>query len=200
SISSACRALPLALAMRSLQREIIRCDPDWKNGCYEPDEEPKNGMVLARKLGLMSYRAGEEWNQRFTRARVDPKSRSNRKFGIEFEVESYLDYNAHKFVDLFDANCYLYLSRAMDLFDVAEHGGSVNAGLAKIHAKKTLIIGVETDILFPIEQQEEIYNGIKKAGRKVEFAHLPSIKGHDAFLIDEELFAPVMRKFFSEID
>ena len=199
TISSACRSLPLALAMRSLQREIVRCDPDWKNGCYEPDEEPKNGMVLARKLGLMSYRAGEEWNQRFNRARVDASKKGEGKFGIEFEVESYLDYNAHKFVDMFDANSYLYLSRAMDIFDVAEHGGSVNAGLAKIHAKKSLVIGVDTDILFPIEQQEEIYNGIKKAGRNVEFAHLPSIKGHDSFLIDEERFAPVMRKFFIEI-
>ncbi len=200
TISAACRALPLAIALRSLQREIVRCDPDWKSGCYEPDEEPKHGMVLARKLGLMSYRAGEEWNQRFSRARVDPKRRSKDKFGIEFEVESYLDYNAHKFVNTFDANSYLYLSRSMDLFDVAEHGGSVNAGLAKIHAKKTLVIGVETDILFPIEQQEEIYNGIEKAGRTVEFARPQSINGHDSFLIDEEHFAPIMRRFFSDID
>jgi len=200
TISSACRSLPLAIAMRSLQREIVRCDPDWKNGCYEPDEEPKNGMVLARKLGLMSYRAAEEWNLRFSRARVDSKRQTKDKFGIEFEVESYLDYNAHKFVDEFDANSYLYLSRAMDLFDVAEHGGSVNAGLAKIHAKKTLVIGVKTDILFPLEQQEEIYNGINKAGRNVEFVRLPSINGHDSFLIDEEHFAPVVQKFFAEID
>ncbi len=199
TISGACRSMPLAIAMRSLQREIVRCDPDWKNGRYELDEEPKNGMVLARKLGLVSYRAAEEWNERFNRARVDPSRRSKNKFGVEFEVESYLDYNAHKFVENFDANSYLYLSRAMDLFDVAEHGGSVNAGLAKIHAKKTLVVGVDTDILFPVQQQEEIYNGIKNAGRNVQFEHIESNKGHDAFLIDEELFSPVLRKFFAEI-
>lgn len=199
TISSACRALPLAVAMRSIQREIVRCDPDWMGGRYEPDEKPKNGMTLARKIGLVSYRAGEEWNQRFNRARVDSKRKNRDKFGIEFEVESYLDYNAHKFVDTFDANSYLYLSRAMDWFDVAEHGGSVNAGLAKIHSRKTLVIGVETDILFPVKQQEEIFNGMDKAGRNVEFVRLPSIKGHDSFLIDEENFAPVIQKFFSEI-
>ncbi len=199
TISGACRALPLAIAMRSLQREIVTCDPDWKSGCYEPDEEPKRGMVLARKLGLVTYRAAEEWNVRFNRARVEPSRRSKEKFGIEFEVESYLDYNAHKFVETFDANSYLYLSRAMDLFDVAEHGGSVNAGLAKIHAKKTLVVGVDTDILFPIQQQEEIYNGIKKAGRNVQFERIASNKGHDAFLVDEEQFSPVLRKFFAEI-
>ncbi len=199
SISGACRSLPLAIAMRSLQREIVRCDPDWNNGCYALDQEPKRGMILARKLGLVSYRAAEEWNQRFNRARVDTSRRSDDKFGIEFEVESYLDYNAHKFVENFDANSYLYLSRAMDIFDVAEHGGSVNAGLAKIHAKKTLIVGVETDILFPIQQQEEIYQGIKKAGRDVVFERIASNKGHDAFLIDEELFSPVIKEFFDEI-
>ena len=87
----------------------------------------------------------------------------------------------------------------MDLFDVAEHGGSVNAGLAKIHAKKSLVVGVDTDILFPIQQQEEIYNGIKKAGRDVQFERIASNKGHDAFLIDDELFSQVLAKFFAEI-
>ena len=199
TISSACRSLPLALAMRSIQREIVRCDPDWQGGNYEPAAQPKNGMVLARKLGLVSYRAGEEWNQRFNRARVRSEDKGKSMSGVEFEVESYLDYNAHKFVDAFDANSYLQLSRAMDWFDVADHGGSVNAGLAKIHSKKTLVIGVETDILFPIGQQEEIFNGLHKAGRNVEFVRLPSIKGHDSFLIDEENFAPVLENFFSGI-
>lgn len=200
TISSACRSLPLAIAMRSIQREIVRCDPDWREGRYDSEKEPKRGMTLARKIGLITYRAGEEWNQRFNRARVGMEYKDRDKFGIEFEVESYLDYNANKFVDSFDANSYLYLSRAMDWFDVAEHGGSVNAGLAKIHSKKTLVIGVETDILFPIKQQEDIFFGIQKAGRSVEFVRLPSIKGHDSFLVDEENFAPVVQKFFSEID
>lgn len=196
TISAATRALPFTIAMRSLQREIIRCDPGFKQGRYKPDEEPACGMVLARKLGLMSYRAAEEWHQRFNRARVAPERRSKERFGIEFEVESYLDYNARKFVKTFDANSYIYLSRAMDLFDVAEHGGSVNAGLVKIQAKSSLVIGVETDILFPIQQQQEIADGIQKSGRPVEFVQLDSINGHDSFLVDEAHFAPVMRAFF----
>lgn len=196
TISAATRALPFTIAMRSLQREIIRCDPGFKQGRYKPDEEPACGMVLARKLGLMSYRAAEEWHQRFNRARVAPERKSKERFGIEFEVESYLDYNARKFVKTFDANSYIYLSRAMDLFDVAEHGGSVNAGLAKIQAKSSLVVGVDTDILFPIQQQQEIAEGIQKSGRPVEFVQLDSINGHDSFLVDEAHFAPVMRAFF----
>ena len=198
TISAATRALPFTIAVRSLQREIIRCDPDFQGGKYPLDQEPKNGMVLARKLGLMSYRAAEEWHQRFNRARVSPDRKSSERFGVEFEVESYLDYNAHKFVQTFDANSYLYLSRAMDLFDVADHGGSVNAGLAMIQAKRSLVIGVETDILFPVHQQQEIADGIQKSGRPVEFVQLDSINGHDSFLVDEAHFAPVIREFFEQ--
>ncbi len=198
SISAATRALPFTIAVRSLQREIIRCDPAFKNGLYDQNEVPTSGMVLARKLGLMSYRAAEEWHQRFNRARVSADRKSDDRFGVEFEVESYLDYNAHKFAKTFDANSYLYLSRAMDLFDVADHGGSVNAGLAMIQTKSALIIGVETDILFPLHQQQEIADGIGKTGRPVEFVQLNSINGHDSFLVDEVHFAPVMRKFFEQ--
>jgi len=198
SISAATRALPFTIAMRSLQREIIRCDSNWNNGHYYSDQEPENGMLLARKLGLVSYRAAEEWHQRFDRARVNKERRKGEPFEIEFEVESYLDYNAKKFVGNFDANSYLYLSRAMDWFDVADHGGSVNAGLAKIHVKKALIIGVTTDILFPIGQQKEIAEGLIKAGRNVQFVSFDSINGHDAFLVDRDHFSPVISDFFAQ--
>lgn len=196
SISAATRALPFTIAIRSLQREIIRCDPNWNSGSYALDAEPSCGMVLARKLGLMSYRSAGEWRQRFNRARIPTERRTNKVFDIEFEVESYLDYNARKFVSQFDANSYLYLSRALDLFDVAEHGGSINAGLARIHARRSLIVGVNTDILFPLEQQREIAEGLKKAGRAVELVELESNYGHDSFLIDANSFAPVCRNFF----
>ena len=199
-ISSACRALPFTIAMRSLQREIVRCDPGWKGGNYAITEEPLKGMTLARKLGLMSYRAAEEWRQRFSRARVDAKRRSGEPFGMEFEIESYLDYNADKFARNFDANSYLHLSRAMDWFDVADHGGSVNAGLARVHARRTLVVGVTTDILFPVEQQQQIVAGLSKGGRDVVYEELHSIYGHDSFLVDAESFAPIIAAFFRGCD
>ena len=195
SISAATRALPFTIAMRSLQREIIRGDCDWNNGHYYDSGEPLSGMALARKLGLVSYRAAEEWRRRFDRTRIVKERRSGKPFELEFEVESYLDYNAQKFTHNFDANSYLYLSRTMDWFDVADHGGTVNAGLSKIQVKKALIIGVTTDILFPIEQQREIAGGLQKAGVNVEYAEIDSISGHDAFLVDTEHFSPVIKHF-----
>jgi homoserine O-acetyltransferase/O-succinyltransferase len=197
SISAAARALPFTIMIRSLQREIVRNDPMWKHGRYSPDAEPVQGMLTARKLGLLSYRASQEWLQRFNRMKVPYERRGADKFGIEFEIESYLDHNARKFAEIYDANSYLYLSRAMDLFDVAEHGGTLNAGLAKIRARRSLIIGVQTDILFPVEQQIELAEGLRKAGREVDFHNLPSINGHDSFLIDKAHFAPVLSDFFA---
>lgn len=195
-LCTAVHALPFAIAVRSLQREVLRSDPAWSGGDYPPDREPYEGMRLARKLGLMSYRSASEWDQRFGREPVKG-DRPSQSFGIEFQVESYLEANARKFIGSFDANCYLYLSRSMDWFDVADHGGTVEAGLSRIEAARTLVIGVETDILFPLRQQKEIVDVLRELGREVHLETLSSLQGHDAFLVDEERFAPVLRRFLS---
>ena len=88
----------------------------------------------------------------------------------------------------------------MDLFDIAEHGGSVNAGMAKIKVKKALVIGVTTDILFPPQQQREIAESLKATGTDVEHVEIDSKNGHDAFLVDEEHFSPVVEKFLSDLE
>lgn len=199
SISGAARALPFAIAIRSLQREAIRKDPAWRLGKYPSDVEPVMGMRIARKLGLISYRSAKEWKERFGRERIDVCDINDGPFGIEFEVENYLEAHANKFVGTFDANCYLYLSRSMDLFDVAEHGGSLEAGLSRIRAKKSLLVGVETDILFPLEQQAEIARTLEKLGRDVRFAPLPSVQGHDAFLVDYDRFMPTVGDFLAGV-
>jgi homoserine O-acetyltransferase len=198
TISSAARATPFAIAIRSVQREAIRSDPLWRGGDYEPPG-PVNGLRVARKLGLITYRSAAEWRQRFSRERVDVRAAGAGPFDVEFEIEAYLEMHAQKFVGTFDANCYLYLSRSMDLFDVAEHGGSVEAGLRRIQARRSLVVGVESDFLFPIDQQEEIAAVLEKAGRDVQLARLPSIQGHDSFLVDYERFVPTVGSFLREV-
>jgi homoserine O-acetyltransferase/O-succinyltransferase len=198
TISSAARATPFAIAIRSVQREAIRSDPQWRRGDYDAPG-PVNGLRVARKLGLITYRSAAEWRQRFSRERVDVRAPGSGPFDVEFEVEAYLEMHAQKFIGTFDANCYLYLSRSMDLFDVAEHGASVEAGLARIQAGKTLVVGVETDFLFPIDQQEEIATLLARAGRDVRFERLPSIQGHDSFLVDYDRFGPTVGSFLREV-
>ena len=195
SISSAARGLPFAIAVRSLQREMIRSDPAWRDGTYAPDAPPAQGMRLARKLGMISYRSAVEWAGRFGRERATDDL-AGEPFGIDFEVESYLAAHAAKFVGTFDANCYLYLSRAMDLFDVCDHGGSLAAGLARVQAERALVIGVETDILFPLSQQQELAEGLRATVGEVTFRPLASIQGHDSFLVDMDRFRPAIADFF----
>ena len=198
-ISTAARSLPFATALRSLQREMIRRDPAWNEGNYAPGAGPVAGMRLARKLGMITYRSALEWEQRFGRERTAAERRSSDPFGIDFEVEAYLEHHALKFTGDFDANCYLYLSRASDLFDVADHGGSLAAGLGRIRVERAMVIGVETDLLFPIRQQRELAAGLESPGRDVRLVELPSIQGHDSFLVDMDRFRPVVAEFFAEI-
>jgi homoserine O-acetyltransferase len=196
-LSSAARSLPFAIALRSLQREMIRRDPLWKNGNYTGDALPLTGMRLARKLGMITYRSAEEWRQRFGRERVAAEHTAGDPFGPHFEIEAYLEHHALKFIGQYDPNCYLYLSRASDLFDIAEHGASVAGALSKVQAKRVLIIGVKTDFLFPLHQQKELAEGLAGAGRNVDFAELACLQGHDSFLIDMDAFRPVLARFFS---
>jgi homoserine O-acetyltransferase len=146
---------------------------------------------------MITYRSGAEWEQRFGRERSsDEPHDGSDAFGIDFEVESYLEHHASKFIGQFDPNCYLYLSRSMDLFDVGEHSGCIQTELSRPGIERALVIGVETDFLFPIHQQEELAECLEQPGREVEFAALPSLQGHDAFLADMDRFRPLIAAYF----
>jgi len=205
SVDTAPQAQPFAIAIRSLQREAIRLDPQWANGGYEihgdGDRYPDMGMSIARKLGVITYRSAMEWNGRFARIRLDAEQREEQQpFGFEFQVESYLEGHARRFVRSFDPNSYLYLSRASDWFDIAEYGnGSVLEGLKRIRIERALVIGVSTDILFPLEQQEQIAEGLQAAGAHVEFVALDSPQGHDAFLVDIENYSRAIGGFLARL-
>lgn len=196
SISGATRASPFAIALRSLQREMVRSDAAWRGGNYEAGRGPRVGLRLARKLGTITYRSAEEWSERFGRRRVPDTAGIAGDFRPQFEVEAYLEHQAHRFADIYDANCYLYVSRAMDQFDLGEHGeGSLAAAFARFKPARSLIIGVKSDMLFTIDQQQEIADHLKAAGNAVEFHAFDSPQGHDAFLVDLARFEPAIRDF-----
>jgi homoserine O-acetyltransferase/O-succinyltransferase len=205
SVDTAPQAQPFAIAIRSLQREAIRLDPQFNDGRYdihatEGGSYPDLGMSIARKLGVITYRSAMEWNGRFARIRLDPEQREDEPFGREFQVESYLEGHAQRFVRNFDPNSYLYLSRASDWFDIAEYGhGSVLEGLKRIHVERAMVIGVSTDILFPLQQQEQIAEGLQAAGAVVEFVALDSPQGHDAFLVDIDNYSRAIGGFLNRL-
>jgi len=201
NISGSARALPFSIAVRSLQREAIRLDPNWNGGEYDDATYPESGMRIARKLGVITYRSALEWDGRFGRVRLDESASADEDpFGLEFQVESYLEGHARRFVRRYDPNSYLYLSRSMDWFDLAEHGGgNVEAGLASIRIERALAIGANTDILFPVQQQQEVADGLARGGAHAEFMGMDSPQGHDAFLVDFERFGPAVRGFLDSL-
>ncbi|MGN7918885.1 homoserine O-acetyltransferase MetX [Lysobacter antibioticus] len=207
NISGAARALPFSIAIRSLQREAIRLDPQWNQGRYDDEHYPESGMRMARKLGVITYRSALEWDGRFGRVRLESDRADDEPFGLEFEVESYLEGHARRFVRRFDPNCYLYLSRSMDWFDLGDYCGQpladndeqVRLGLAAIRVEKALAIGVQTDILFPLQQQQEIAEGLRAGGADSRFLPLESPQGHDAFLVDIGRFGPAIAGFLAEL-
>lgn len=207
NISGSARSLPFSIAIRSLQREAIRLDQHWNEGNYTDQHYPENGMRMARKLGVVTYRSAMEWDGRFGRVKFDAECREDDPFGPEFEVERYLEGHARRFVRLFDPNSYLFLSRSMDWFDAADYApteargeGSdedsrVLAALATVRLDNALSIGVHTDILFPLQQQQQIADGLRAGGVDSRFLPLPSPQGHDAFLVDIARFGPAVHDF-----
>jgi len=197
TISSSPNSEPFSIAIRSLQRELIVSDPNWNNGQYDDENWPIKGMRMARKLGMLSYRSAEEWRTRFGRREQDYFP--TELFGMNYEVESYLEAAARRFVRSFDPCSYLYLSRAMDWFNVADGYPDLPSALAGIKLKSACVIGVETDILFPARQQKEIAEALLANGIDTSFTCLESLMGHDAFLVDYEHFNAHVVSYFDRV-
>jgi homoserine O-acetyltransferase len=198
AVSGTAAASPFAIALRSIQREAIVSDPAWRDGQYAADARPITGLRIARKLGTVTYRSAAEWRERFGRHEflATPGIRKV-PFASDYAVQSYLEAQAARFVQVFDPNCYLYLSRAMDLFDLARHSGSPKAALEPAGLESALVIGVASDLLFPIDEQRAIAQALEAGGVHTSFVPLPSIQGHDSFLVDIPRFDPPIRSFLA---
>jgi homoserine O-acetyltransferase len=194
SISGTPAASPFAIALRSIQREAITSDPEWRDGHYPVDRPPRTGLRIARKLGTVTYRSAAEWQQRFDREPIRADMKRDDPFSSEFAVQGYLEAQAQKFVTAFDANCYLYISRSMDRWDLSAHGDH-KAVMARSELESALVIGVETDLLFAIAEQRAMARTMESAGITTRFAPLQCIEGHDSFLIDIERFGREIRGF-----
>lgn len=197
NIASGCYSEPFSTAIRSLQREAVLKDENFQNGHYSKDEWPVEGMKIARKLGMLSYRSAIEWRERFPRGL---KQRPTTPFGIEFPVESYLEHHASKFVYTFDPVSYIYLSRAMDWFNAFDYckKQSQNPFLGT-NLKTSLVIGAQSDILFPPHQQQQLAELLQQSGCKIELKITPSIQGHDAFLVDEDNYSKLLKDYLDSL-
>jgi homoserine O-acetyltransferase len=198
-ISGTPAAAPFAIALRSIQREAITTDPAWKGGDYSADHPPATGQRIARKLGTVTYRSAVEWQQRFGREPIRPDMASTDPFASEFAVQGYLESLARKWTSAYDPNCYLYLSRAMDRFELSKHGEPV-ALFREARLESALVIGVQSDLLFSISEQQAIAAMLTSAGVATRFVPLPCIEGHDSFLVDLKTFGRHIGAFLQNPD
>jgi homoserine O-acetyltransferase/O-succinyltransferase len=176
-----------AIGLNEIQRKSIMDDPDWQKGYYSA--QPLKGLTSARMLAMMSYRSVRNFADKFGRNLRSENSSDPKPF---FEVESYLHYQGKKLVDRFDANAYIYITRAMDLHDVSKGRGSLEETLGKINVP-ALCIGIDSDLLYPTHEQKEITKLIPNA----EYFEINSPYGHDAFLIEFDIMNQVIKNFLS---
>ena len=168
-------------------------DPDWNGGDYYKSEPPGRGLAVARMVGHITYMSDESMREKFGRKLRD---RETPGFDSEFEVESYLRYRGSQFVTRFDANSYIYITKAMDYFDVSNGSGSLADAVNAIDTR-FLVISYTSDWLYPSYQSQEIVRTLRRRNHDVAYCELPSNYGHDAFLADVAEQSEMIRGFLA---
>ncbi|MFN3660061.1 MAG: homoserine O-acetyltransferase, partial [Brevinematales bacterium] len=194
-IASTGRLSPQSIAFHAVGRNAIISDPNWCNGDYYGKAIPEKGLAIARMIGHITYLSEDSMERKFGR-KLQNKEAFSFDFSTEFAVESYLHYQGQKFVERFDANTYLYVTKAMDYFDVASKYGKGNLKRALSHVKsRMLLLSFSSDWLFPPYQTQELVDALIANHKDVTYFDISSSYGHDAFLLEVEKEAAIIRRF-----
>lgn len=197
-IASTSKLSAQSIAFNAIGRNAILSDPNFNNGNYYGAEiQPERGLSIARMIGHVTYLCEDAMQNKFAR-RFQDKDKPNFDFNVDFQVESYLEHQGQTFVDRFDANSYLYITKAVDLYDAARKDGSLAKAFEKTNAK-FLIMSFTTDWLFPTAQSKEIVNALIKAHKDVSFCEIESPCGHDAFLLEFETQTKIIKSFLNKL-
>lgn len=190
------RTSPMAIALNALARQAIYNDPTWKKGNYRPEHPPGEGLALARAVGHISFLSDASMHLKFGR-RFSARDGQFDFFG-QFEVERYLEYNGRNFIDRFDTNSFLYLAKALDLYDLAWGFESREEALRRLRCPSQWF-AFTSDWLYPPAQTEEVVAILRKLAKPVEYHLVDSDYGHDSFLVEPEKFTPKIRRFLDEL-
>ena len=188
------------IAFNEVGRQAIMADPDWAGGEYYDSKPPARGLSVARMVGHITYMSDESMREKFGR-RLREKEKFGFDFGVDFEVESYLRYRGNQFVSRFDANSYLYITKAEDYFDLTNGTGRLADAFKTdgIHPIETrfLVISFTSDWLYPSYQSQEIVRVLRRVNGDVAYCDLQSNYGHDAFLVDIAEQTEIVRGFLN---
>lgn len=198
-IATAARHSSQNIAFHEVGRQAVMADPDWHGGLYEQhNTRPTKGLAVARMGAHITYMSDDALQGKFGRAL---QGRQGLSFGFDadFQIESYLRHQGMTFVDRFDANAYLYLTRAMDYFDLAADHGGVLARAFEGSQTRFCVISFTSDWLFPTAESREIVHALNATTAKVSFVEVKSERGHDAFLLDEPELSTTVRAFLTSV-
>ncbi|MDP7078129.1 MAG: homoserine O-acetyltransferase [Desulfobacterales bacterium] len=198
-LATTTRHSALAIAFNEVARQAIMADPKWNNGDYYSGEKPELGLAIARMVGHITYLSDESMRLKFGR-RLQNKKDFSFNFDVDFQVESYLRYQGTKFVERFDANSFLYLTKASDYYDLEKQHGNDSA--VKAFSKtnvKFLVVSFTSDWLYPTYQSKTMVKAMKKNGLDVSFCEIEAQWGHDAFLLPNDRLTSLMKGFLERV-
>lgn len=207
AMATTARESAQGIGFNEVGRQAIMQDPLWNKGDYPKNGGPKVGLAIARMMAHITYVSDASMDRKFGRKQVgratpvDPKVATDPTkyprsytFDVQFEVESYLRYQGESFINRFDANTYLYITRAIDHFDLAAAYGSLEQAFTPVQGS-TLVVGFTSDWLFPPEQNRRIALALMRAGKRASYAELSTDLGHDSFLLESEELYALVRNF-----
>ena len=195
-----------AIAFNEVGRQAIMQDPAWLNGDYTREGGPRVGLAIARMMAHITYLSDASMDRKFGRRTIQSREQSPQlrtelaqqpaaaDFNLQFEVESYLRHQGQTFINRFDANSYLYITRALDQFDLDHAYSSLENAFAPVLAE-SLVVGFTSDWLFPPEQNRQIAQALLRAGKRASYAELATDLGHDSFLLESEELYALIRGF-----
>ncbi len=198
-IATTARHSPMLIALSEVGRQAIYADPYWNQGdYYHAAQKPDGGLAVARMVGHITYLSDVSMHQKFGR-RLQHQEKYGYEFQTEFAIESYLAYNGHNFTRRFDANTYLYVTKAMDYFDLSEPTGSLAAAFANSAHLKYLVISFTSDWLYPSYHSKEIVRALSAVGADVTYLDIQSTWGHDAFLLEVDTMTNLLQSFLNRL-
>ncbi len=197
-LATTARHSPMLIAFSEVGRQAIYADPNWNNGEYYDGVRPNTGLALARMIGHITYLSDESMHQKFGR-RLNGREHFGFDSQTDFEVESYLHAKGSRFTERFDANTYLYVTKAMDYFDLTNGNGSLTKAFAKCANIMYLVVSFTSDWLYPTYHSKEMVSALTGIGADVTYCNLQSTWGHDAFLIEVETMTQLISDFLSRV-
>jgi len=197
-LATTARHSPMLIALDEVGRQAIYADPNWNHGDYYDGPRPNTGLALARMIGHITYLSEESMHQKFGR-RLQDREHFGYDFETDFAIEGYLRHKGSRFTERFDANTYLYVTKAMDYFDLSNGHGNLAKAFEQSAGVMYLVVSFTSDWLYPTYHSKDLVSALTAVGADVTYCNLQSTWGHDAFLLEVDTMTRLISDFLDRV-